>query len=216
MVARVDFPTPVVPPSRTTSGRSSRSSRRQPWKRRAALSPSCARSTSRQSVSSPPTPISRSPRRASRRSTSRASSKARSGARPLADSDWAINPFEYGRPWPLWTTIVSGSASMSSGRPAVELDERIVHADRSVADQDDPGPLLLAAPGDRVARRGLQLGEVDVAALGDGAIEVGEESGAAREVRGADDGLDPQGRRRAGGEQRHAGGVGERLGGLGL
>ena len=61
----------------------------------------------------------------------RASSNERPGERPVAEMACAISPLEYGSPWPLWTMMVSG------GGISVELDERVVDAERPVADEDD-------------------------------------------------------------------------------
>src|SRR4051794_39691289 len=116
----------------------------------------------------------------SRSSITRASSKARPGESPVAEIACAISPFEYGSPRPLWTTIVSREGagvpapdrSCSAGDIAVKLDECVVDADGPVADEDEARALCAGAPGDGVDRRRLELGEVDVAALGRGAVEV--------------------------------------------
>src|SRR5215211_4217430 len=53
---------------------------------------------------------------------------------------------------------------VSGGGIAVQLDECVVDAHGPVADEDDACALGPRAQGDRVDRRGLQLGEIDAAA----------------------------------------------------
>src|SRR6266508_4617730 len=101
--------------------------------------------------------ISPPPFASSRCSILRASSNARPGARPVAEIVWAISPFEYGRPWPLWTTIVSREGagvpapdrSFPGGGIAIKLDECVVDSDWPVADEDHARPLRPGAHGDR-------------------------------------------------------------------
>src|SRR5919107_864666 len=84
---------------------------------------------------------------------------------------------------------------------SVQLDEGVVDADRPVADEDDARALGAGAHRDGVDGGGLQLGEVDVAALGGGAVELGGQPGAASEVRGHQHRVGYAGHaRRAGGE----------------
>src|SRR5687768_2608855 len=105
-----------------------------------------------------------SPAWSSRRSTSRASSKALPGASPVADIVCAISPFEYGSPWPRWTTMVSG-ISPQADQLGVEIP---VEADRAVANEDDGRTFSTRVRNHGVDRRGLELGQVDVASLGGG------------------------------------------------
>src|SRR5215212_12175556 len=187
--AIVDLPTPVVPPSSTTSGRSSRSSRRQLAYLRAVVSSCSVRSTSSASACrsavriSPPS---------SRSSITRASSKARPGDRPVAEIARAISPFEYGRPWPLWRTMVSREGagvpapdrSFPAGGISVQGDECVVDSDWPVADEHHACALGAGANRDCVDRRGLQLREVEVSAVGCRAVEIFGEGAALRQVGG--------------------------------
>ena len=88
---------------------------------------------------------------------------------------------------------------------AVKLDECVVDSHRPVADEDDAGALGAGAHRDRVDGGGLQLRQVDVAALGGRAVELRGERAAPGEVRRAHhrlgDVLHPGG---AGGEDRDA------------
>jgi hypothetical protein len=109
-----------------------------------------------------------------------ASSNGAPATSPVAEIAWAISPFEYGRPWPLWTTMVSAATSRYRLTSASSIP-------RPVADEDHARALAPRAQRDRVDRGGLQLGEVDVGALRGRAVEVlGERGAPARLVETSD------------------------------
>ena len=162
MVASVDLPTPVVPPIRTTSGRSSRPSRVQARKRRTAVSPSSAwQHLLADRVQALHVQLAR---RRARRAAARPRAPARTSARARAR-------------WPTGSAP-SGPSSRAARGPCGRRSSRrhraqaapspgaaVVDADGAVAQEDHAGALCPRPPGDRVDRGRLQLGEVDVTAL---------------------------------------------------